>query len=58
MGLLFLYFTQNNRNNSDFHLCMAVLGLALRLPATIFILEYVRGKEVYQYLEDDIKVDI
>jgi len=40
VALLFT-FTQNNGNNSDFHPCMSVLVLALRLPATVFILEHV-----------------
>jgi hypothetical protein len=31
MGLLELIVTQNNINKSGFHLCMAVLGLELRL---------------------------
>jgi hypothetical protein len=31
MGLLKLIFTQNDRNNSGFHLCMTFLGLELRL---------------------------
>jgi hypothetical protein len=51
-------FTKKDRNNSDFHPSMAVLGFGLRLHFYNIYFKICLRKESVTVLEDDIKVDI